>query len=465
MTGYTTLIEYSICILCGLFLFHSPVSAKEKEIDTSLHAFSHPISGLNSEQNVEFSLGRALFKRIWVSAPASTQASDGLGPLYNARSCLACHPNNGRGKPFEQSDVPSKSLVIKVDIPAKSENQKQLLAENRINNIPEPVYGTQLQNFAIATHDSEFKLHITYQDIPVTLSDGEVVLLRKPLYQLNNLNYGALDSNTRISPRVAPQLVGLGLLEAIDTELLVAMSDEDDENSDGISGKVNWVWSRELNKVVAGKFGLKSGSPSINEQSQSAFSTDIGISTHLYPEGYGDCTNKQADCRHAIDGNSQQYNNLEAPLAITQRINYYLQQLAPPRRRNWDNPDVQAGRSLFNQIGCSACHITSLEVEFNNQQLKIHPYTDLLLHDMGKGLADHRPEALASGQEWRTPPLWGIGLTPQVSGHSRYLHDGRATTLLQALLWHGGEAQDARNKLIAMNKKQRKQLLMFLESI
>ncbi|MES9831305.1 MAG: di-heme oxidoredictase family protein [Candidatus Thiodiazotropha sp. DIVDIV] len=465
MKRHTTLINHSFITFFCFLLINSPVMANQHEIDISQHAFTHSISGLNSEQRVEFSIGKALFKRIWVSAPASTQATDGLGPLYNARSCLACHPNNGRGKPFEQSNAPSKSLVIKVDIPAKSEAHKQHLAENRINNIPEPVYGTQLQNFAIATHDSEFKLQITYLETAVTLFDGEVVVLRKPIYQLNNLNYGKLDLNTRISPRVAPQLVGLGLLEAIDENSLQAMSDEEDENDDGISGKVNWVWSREFNKVVAGKFGLKSGSPSINEQSQSAFFTDIGISTHLYPEGYGDCTNRQTDCRHAIDGNSQQYDNLEAPLAVTQSVKFYLQQLAPPPRRNWDDPDVQAGSSLFNQSGCSACHIASFEVEFNNQRQEIHPYTDLLLHDMGEGLADHRPEGRASGQEWRTPPLWGIGLTPHVSGHTQYLHDGRASTLLQAVLWHGGEAQAARDAVIALTKQQRKQLLLFLESI
>ncbi|MES9852810.1 MAG: di-heme oxidoredictase family protein [Candidatus Thiodiazotropha sp. L084R] len=214
MKRYTTLINHYFSTFFCFLLINSPVMANQHEIDISQHAFTHTISGLNGEQRVEFSIGKALFKRIWVSAPASTQATDGLGPLYNARSCLACHPNNGRGKPFEQSNAPSKSLVIKVDIPAKSEAHKQLLAENRINNIPEPVYGTQLQNFAIATHDSEFKLQITYQETAVTLFDGEVVVLRKPIYQLNNLNYGKLDLNTRISPRVAPQLVGLGLLQA-----------------------------------------------------------------------------------------------------------------------------------------------------------------------------------------------------------------------------------------------------------
>ena len=460
----------SITLVLGCFTGSIGVSATADATpgytgNTAKLAFRNHLPGLSAEQKLDFTVGKGFFKRIWVSAPASTQAADGLGPLYNARSCIACHPNNGRGKPPENNTEKAKSMVLKIDIPAQTKAQQGLLAKYETNNIPEPVYGLQLQNFAVAGHESESELKVSYREVPVTLSDGEVVMLRKPVYQVNNLSYGKLHPDTRFSPRVAPQLIGLGLLDAIDEQELIALVDEEDRDGNGISGKLNRVWSREYAKVMPGRFGYKSGSPSVNEQSQSAFFTDIGISTPLYPEGYGDCMTAQRDCIAAPDGNSPQFDNLEAPRQVTELVDFYVSNIAPPPQRNREHEDVKAGRALFEQIGCSGCHVPTFDVTHNNRRQQIHPYTDLLLHDMGEGLADHRPEGLASGSEWRTAPLWGIGLSPAVSGHSYYLHDGRARSLMEAILWHGGEAQKQRDAVVALDKRQRAQLLKFIESI
>jgi len=451
--------------LITFILFVSITASATTFASGNKNAFSSPAADLPSDKKLEFMVGRGFFKRLWVTAPASTQAADGLGPLFNARACMSCHPKNGRGKPPVTSDEEAISMFLRIDIPAQNPEQQALLDSHRFNNISEPVYGQQMQHFAVAGHNAEYKLQITYEEIPVTLAEGETVSLRKPTYHVTNLGYGPLHPQARVSPRIAPQMIGLGLLEAIKEEDLNKLADPDDENMDGISGRINRVWSHEFQKVMPGRFGLKSGTATVNEQSQAAFFNDIGISTPLFPTGSGECTEKQTKCLQAPDGNSPQYNNLEAPTKVTDLINLYASNLGVPPKRNLDNEDVRAGRRIFNDIGCNSCHVSTFKVERYGKQQVIHPYTDLLLHDMGEGLADNRPEGIANGREWRTAPLWGIGLTSAVSGHSFYLHDGRARNLLEAILWHGGEAQKQRDAVTKLDKKQREQLLKFIESI
>jgi CxxC motif-containing protein (DUF1111 family) len=221
---------------------------------------------------------------------------------------------------------------------------------------------------------------------------------------------------------------------------------------------------------MLGRFGWKAGMPSINEQTQAAFAADIGISVPLHPQGSGECSARQTDCLSAPHGNSPQFENLEAPSQVVKLVNFYSRNLAVPARREVSSVTVLAGKQLFYEIGCIQCHTPkyltrsdSIGVEQSRQL--IWPYTDLLLHDMGEGLADHRPEGKADGREWRTAPLWGIGLTPLVNGHSFYLHDGRARNLLEAILWHGGEASGQREAVRKLNKSQRDQLLRFVESL
>ena len=434
------------------------------------NAFSHASANMSFEREMNFKIGNGFFRRLWVSAPASTQAADGLGPLYNARSCQRCHLKDGRGHPPAGADDNAVSMFLRIDIPPQNDEQRRLLAAHRVNNIPDPTYGTQLQDFAIAGHKAEYRLAIDYTEVPVTLADGSVVSLRAPRYRADDLGYGPLHPQARLSPRVAPQMIGLGLLEAIDEADLLARADPDDADGDGISGRPNRVWSSEFGRVMPGRFGHKAGAPSVNEQSQGAFAGDIGISGPLNPAGWGECTAAQTACRAAPDGNSPQYDNLEAGRQVTELVVFYARNLAVPARRQPDDPTVLAGKRVFYTLGCTGCHTPSYRTRKDGvapeqaDQL-IWPYTDLLLHDMGEGLADHRPEGVANGREWRTAPLWGIGLTPVVNGHSQYLHDGRARSLLEAVLWHGGEAQPQRDAVVGLSAADRAALLRFLESL
>lgn len=265
-------------------------------------------------------------------------------------------------------------------------------------------------------------------------------------------------------------MIGLGLLEVIDAEEILTQADPDDKNNDVISGKANQVWSIGQNRVMLGRFGWKAGSPTVNEQSQAASAGDIGISVPLHPSGAGECTTHQQKCMQAPTGNDPQYDNLEAHQAVTDLLTFYSSNLAVPPRRNHDSKQVLAGKRLFYESGCIACHkpkytTRTLPDKPELSQQLIWPYTDLLLHDMGEGLADNRPEGLASGREWRTAPLWGIGLIPLINDHSYYLHDGRARNLLEAILWHGGEAKNARNAVVDMSLQDRDNLLLFVESL
>lgn len=447
-----------------------PGGATSHQKRMNKNAFSHASANMSFEREMDFKIGNGFFKRLWVSSPASTQAADGLGPLFNARACQRCHIKDGRGHPPTGPDDNAVSMFLRLSIPAQNADQQKLLDEHRVNVIPEPTYGSQLQDIAIQGHEIEGRMQIDYQEITVELADGERVSLRKPSYRISDLGYGPLHPQTMISPRVTPQMIGLGLLDAIDEKDILAQADPDDADGDGISGRPNQVWSAVHDKPMLGRFGWKAGSPSVNEQSQAAFAGDLGISVPLHPNGAGECTDKQTRCQAAPNGNSPQYDNLEAHAQVVDLVVFYSSNLSVPARRKHNHPQVLAGKKLFYETGCSGCHTP----KFITQELAdrpeqshqlIWPYTDLLLHDMGEGLADNRPEGVANGREWRTPPLWGIGLTPIVNGHSFYLHDGRARNLLEAILWHGGEAQAARDKVVQMNKQERDNLLMFIESL
>lgn len=431
--------------------------------------FSHPSANLSRARQLDFHVGNGFFKRLWVIAPSSTQAADGLGPLYNARSCFTCHKNDGRGRPPAPGEE-AVSLFLRLSIPPTTPEQLRALREHRLKVIPEPTYGEQLQNFAIPGQRAEGSLRIEYEEQPARLADGSVVSLRKPTYRIENLGYGPLHPQTMISPRVAPQMIGLGLLGAIAEEDILALADPHDSDGDGISGRPNLVWSQTAQRVTLGRFGHKAGSPDVDAQSQSAFHSDIGISTPHHPSGAGECTRAQQACLDAPDGASSQYDNLEANSTVTELTAFYAEHLAVPARRNPEAADVRAGERIFHTIGCAACHTPRHKTatlpgkpELSDQI--IWPYTDLLLHDMGEGLADHRPEGVADGREWRTAPLWGVGLSPLASRHTTYLHDGRARNLLEAILWHGGEAEAARNAVIALGRTEREQLLRFIESL
>jgi CxxC motif-containing protein (DUF1111 family) len=439
---------------------------------STANAFSLSSGNMDFKRELDFKIGNSIFRRNWVSAPASTDATDGLGPLFNARACQACHLKDGRGHPPLSADVPddSGSMLVRLSVPAATAEEEESIAAHSVNSIPDPTYGGQLQDRSIQGFAAEGKLKIDYTEQPMTLPDGEVVSLRVPSYSLSDLAYGPANADLMISPRVAPPMIGLGLLEAVPEEQILAGADPGDADKDGIHGKPNRVWSREHEKAMLGRFGWKAGVPSIAQQTAEAFAGDISISTTMMPFPSGDCTEKQQDCRNAPSGASEKYQNAEVGDDLFKLVTFYSQNLAVPARRNPDAPEVLKGKQLFYASGCASCHkpkFVTGEVPGQrhlSQQL-IWPYTDMLLHDMGEGLADNRPEGAASGSEWRTPPLWGVGLTETVSGHTLFLHDGRARNLTEAILWHGGEGEAARDRFAALSKEDREALLAFVNSL
>ncbi|MDB6181917.1 di-heme oxidoredictase family protein [Paracoccus fistulariae] len=450
----------------------NPGGAQTVRARATADAFSQPAGNLSFQQELDFKVGNGMFRRIWVSPPASTIASDGLGPLYNARSCQRCHLKDGRGHPPEGPEDNAVSMFLRVSIPMADADRDRIrnYIEGTHPTAPEPTYGLQLQDFSLPGHAAEYRLDISYEEFQVPLSGQEVATLRRPTYRAADLGYGPLHPDAMLSPRVAPQMIGMGLLEAIPAQDILSWADPDDADGDGISGNPQIVWSQVHDQPMLGRFGHKAGNPTVLEQSASAFSGDIGISNPLHPAGSGECTAAQADCLAALDGGDPEQDGFEIDQAALDLVTFYSRNLAVPARRDLDDPQVLRGKQVFYETGCTACHRPSfvtnrLQGENPASFQLIWPYTDLLLHDMGPDLADNRPEGRADGREWRTAPLWGIGLTQTVSGHSYFLHDGRARSLLEAVLWHGGEAQAARDAVVEMPPEDRAALIRYLESL
>lgn len=426
-------------------------------------AFSLPSANLSPLRRLDFSVGNSFFRNPWVIAPSTTTARDGLGPLFNTNACQNCHIKDGRGHPPSADAVSAASMLVRLSIPADAASAADHATLEHLGVVPEPVYGGQLQDMAIPGVVPEGKLRLDYQPVPVRLADGTLVELRQPQLRISNLGYGPLHPDTQFSARVAPPMIGLGLLEAIEEATLLTHADPQDADGDGISGRPNRVWDDARGQTVLGRFGWKAGQPSLNQQNAHAFAGDMGLTTEQLPTD--DCSATERDCQRAANGGQP-----EVSATILAQVLFYSRNLGVPARRDVNTPPVLAGKALFHQAGCAACHIPSFttsaqaaEPELANQLIR--PYTDLLLHDMGDGLADNRAEFQASGREWRTPPLWGIGLTATVNGHTQFLHDGRARNLLEAILWHGGEAEAARQRVEHFDAEQRAALLAFLNSL
>ncbi|MCF8976969.1 MULTISPECIES: di-heme oxidoredictase family protein [Pseudomonas] len=437
-------------------------SATVKKSDQN--AFSLPSANLSPVRRLDFSVGNSFFRSPWVIAPSTTTARDGLGPLFNTNACQNCHIKDGRGHPPEAGDTNAVSILVRLSIP-DDPAFADLIQRNGV--LPEPNYGGQLQDMANPGVTPEGKVRVEYDALTVKFRDGTAVELRQPTLRITQLGYGPMHPETHVSARIAPPMIGLGLLEAIADEAVLANADPDDKNGDGISGRANWVWDDAQQKVVMGRFGWKAGQPNLNQQNVHAFSGDMGLTTSL--RRFDDCTPAQTDCLAAPNGNGPD-GEPEVSDNILRLVEFYTRNLGVPARRNVDDPQVLTGKNLFFQAGCQQCHVPSFktradaaEPELANQEIR--PYTDLLLHDMGDGLADNRTEFQATGREWRTPPLWGLGLTAAVNGHTQMLHDGRARNALEAILWHGGEAQAAQRQVLAFNAEQREALLAFLNSL
>jgi CxxC motif-containing protein (DUF1111 family) len=424
-------------------------------LDATRNAFGQPVPGLAAAREDDFFVGNSLFNRGWVIAPASVVDMDGLGPVFNATNCSGCHLRDGRGRPPERPDEPFLSMLLRLSIPG---------AGPQGGPLPEPTYGGQLQGEAIPGVPDEGRARVTYQEVPGQFPDGEAYTLRQPRYEIEALGYGPMAPDVLISPRVAPHLPGLGLLEAIPEADLLALADPDDSDGDGISGRPNLVWDAAAGRQTVGRFGWKANQPSLRQQTAAAFNGDIGITSAMFPDEA--CTGAQQECRSAPPGSA----GPQLRDAFLDSVIAYVTTLAVPARRRLDDAGVQRGKQLFAAASCDRCHVPTLHTgvhptvpELSGQ--KIHPFTDLLVHDMGPALADGRPDFQASGSEWRTPPLWGLGLVFTVNRHRTLLHDGRARGFSEAILWHGGEAAASKEAFMQMPRSDREALIAFLESL
>lgn len=425
------------------------------------NAYSLPAANLSPMRRLDFSVGNSFFRNPWVIAPSSTDARDGLGPLFNTNACQNCHIKDGRGHPASGDAEPAVSMLVRVSIPAKTEADHALVQQ--LGAVPEPGYGLQLQDMGVPGVTPEVRVRLRWQTHIVTLADGQTVALREPELMMSDAAYGSLHPDAMFSVRVAPPMIGLGLLEAIPLARLQQLADPEDADNDGISGRINQAWDFTRQATVAGRFGWKAGQPTLDQQNSAAFAGDMGLTTTLMRQD--DCSPSQTHCLTASSGGTPEVSD-----DIRANVLFYSRHLAVPVQRKAASPAVQEGRAVFDRVGCGTCHVPShvtasdaAEPELAGQT--IFPYTDLLLHDMGEGLADHRPEFEATGNEWRTPPLWGIGLAQVVNPRAGFLHDGRARTLLEAVLWHGGEAQAAREAVRQLPTRDRNALLTFLESL
>lgn len=410
-------------------------------------AFSSAFPVLAESRMEVHEVGDGAFEQTFVSAPAPI--NPGLGPIFNNVSCTSCHINDGRGKPPVNGEQLS-SLLIRLSIPGTDPHG---------GPNPAPGFGGQLQQRGIFGVAAEAYMKIEYTETEYSFGDGEKYTLRNPIYTLEN-PYIALPAGLMISPRVAPPVFGLGLLEAIDEADIVAAADVNDVNGDGISGKPNYAWNVVEGKKTLGRFGWKAANPSLLQQSAGAYNEDMGITSFVFPK---ESSNDQTQ----YDGRSDEY---EVSDSLLHAVEFYIRTLAVPARRNADNATVLRGKQLFTEAKCAACHTPRLRTKVNvafpeiSNQV-IFPYTDMLVHDMGPELADNRPDFDADGQEWRTSPLWGIGLTRVVNGHQNFLHDGRARTLMEAIMWHGGEGEQSREFVRTLEKSDRDALIKFLESL
>ena len=421
------------------------------------NAFARAIETMPAEDLRRFTFGNRVFNTNWVTAPASVDAFDGLGPVFNRVSCSACHVRDGRGRPPEAAAEPLESMLVRISLPGVAEHGAVK---------PVPHYGDQLNEKAIAGVPAEGRTVVRLIEHSGKYPDGTRYSLMSMKYELTDLAFGRLPAGTLMSARVASPVFGLGLLEAIPEVQILAHEDPHDADHDGISGRANHVWNCVTQRTSLGRFGWKANQPSLRQQDAAAANGDLGITTRVFPqENVADGQSAAAAApTGSIAGEPEMKDEFLA------RLVFYTQTLAVPAARNVDAPRVQRGASLFEKVGCDACHTpTQTTGEFADvPQLAhqtIHPYTDLLLHDMGKGLADGRPDFEASGAEWRTPPLWGIGLTSIVNRHTRFLHDGRARSLEEAVLWHGGEARAARDRFTHLPRADREALLEFLGNL
>lgn len=414
----------------------------------SSRAYEQPAPNLDDYWAERHAVGDLAFEAAFVTAPANV--NPGLGPLFNGTSCGGCHIRNGRG----MAEKGQRAVRVSLQVPAGetlSFPERNFAAEAIApgsNAVPVPGIGTQVQEQGVYGVEPEAIVTVEWQEQSGTYGDETPYRLRSPQITLSWLDGTPLPSAIAISNRIPQPVFGTGLLEAVPEAEILQQADPEDQDGDGISGRPNRVWDVQQQIEVLGRFGWKANTPDLLQQSASAYVNDMGVTNPLFPE-----TDGVAD----ID------------LGILEAAAEYVQTLAVPARTLLNDAQVQRGEQLFTAANCAGCH--RMDLQTGNHTIPalvnqtIHPYTDLLLHDMGTGLADGRPDFQASGNEWRTPPLWGIGLAQTVLPYSGYLHDGRARTLEEAILWHGGEAEASREAFRTMEASDRAALIRFLRSL
>jgi CxxC motif-containing protein (DUF1111 family) len=418
-------------------------------LDFSTQAFKQVIGGLTAREERVHIIGDGTFDQVFVAAPAPHFG--GLGPVYNNISCVNCHRNDGGGFPSTGSS--SSGMLMRISIPGADDHGGPLAA---------PGFGLQVQDRALLGVSAEAGVTIAYTDQPVTYPDGTTVTLRKPAYSLQN-PYTSLPGAYMLSPRLAPRLVGMGLLENIPESTILSFVDAGDKNGDGITGKANYIFNPFSSRTELGRFGLKANTSTLLMQVATAYQQDMGVTS--YPQ-----SRESAWGQTQMDIIGKDDPSPELVDSLLNYVAFYIQTLAVPARRDVLDSVNKRGAILFNQVNCSGCHRTTMQTDVNTaihlSSQRIHPYTDLLVHDMGDGLADNRPDFLATGKEWRTTPLWGVGMLSKTNGGSAYyLHDGRARSIEEAILWHDGEAERSKQQFMQLSYADRTALLKFLNSL
>lgn len=408
--------------------------------------------GLDAALREQFSAGRDEFNQRWVVF-LGIGGKWGRGPTSNGEACSDCHANNGRGHAPDSAKEELASMVVRLSVPGEDEHGGPL---------PHPRYGDQLQNQGeLGRVPAEGDATIAWEDHDEQLADGTRVTLRKPTLRFSGLAFGDLGPDTLTSLRIAPPVFGAGLLDAVAPETLQDIARA--QRQLGFNGRLNYVWDAERQATVPGRFGWKANQPYLRQQVAAAFLNELGVTTALFK--IENCPAIQTACRKRPLGLVP-----EQTTPAFDAVLVYLRALALPARRHIDDAVAQRGEQLFAQAHCAVCHVPTMKTgdypalaQLGKQT--IHPYSDLLLHDMGEGLADGRPDFLAGPRDWRTPPLWGVGLSGQVNGNTALLHDGRARDVTEAILWHGGEAAVSREVFVRMSRAEREALLSFLGSL
>jgi CxxC motif-containing protein (DUF1111 family) len=434
------------------------------------NAYGHALANLPSERWDDVRAGKALFVTTWVAPGAgaaeraargpSSKVREGLGPRFNASSCQSCHFRDGRGPPPHEPRLPPPPEGERPGVP-RLLRLGLVGADGRL--APEPTYGFQLQDRALPPAVPEGDFDVGVQSIDGRYPDETPFALETPVITLRALRDGPISPRTRVSLRLPPSLIGLGLLEAIAENDILARADPEDADGDGISGRPNRARDPRTGQPVLGRFGWKAGQPSLWLQNATALHEDLGVTTPVFPDAI--CAASDPACA-AAPGTSEP----ELDAAHLEQLTRYIRLLEPPARRGAGDPELVRGEALFSSAGCAGCHTPRFETgEVRDlpelARRTIEPYSDLLLHDMGEPLSDQRPEGDAGGREWRTAPLWGLGLLRVVTGDVRLLHDGRARSAEEAILWHGGEAQAARDRFVRLPRRDRAALLDFLDAL